>query len=145
MRRVEANVTIGAPPDAVFAFVAELDNLPTWQPGVISAEQTSPGAIGVGTTARVLRELMGQRLTVDVSVTAFDPGRRLALESTAAGLSVSAAMDLEPAPEGTKVVVSTEIRTTSPFLAPLEGMAAGIAQEDMTNGLQRLKVAIEGT
>lgn len=145
MRRVEASQTIGAPPEAVFAFVAELDNLPTWQPGVISAEQTSSGPIGVGSTARVLRELMGQRLTVDVTVTAFDPGQRLALESTAAGLSVSAAMDLEPAVDGTLVHVSTEIRTTSLFLAPLEGMAAGIAQEDMATGLRRLKAAIEGT
>jgi len=143
MRRVESQLTIGAPPETVFAFVAELDNLPTWQAGVISAEQTSSAPIGVGTTARVLRELMGQRMAVDVTVTALDQGRRLALEGTAAGLSVSAAMDLEPAVGGTLVRVSTEIRARSAFLAPLEGMAAGIAQQDMATGLQRLKAAIE--
>jgi uncharacterized protein YndB with AHSA1/START domain len=145
MRRVETSLAIGAPPEAVSAFVADLDNLPTWQPGVLSATQTTPGPIGVGTTARVLRELMGQRLTVDVKVTAFDPGRRLALESTASGLSVSAAMELEPAADGTTVRMSTEIHSQSLFLAPLEGMAAGIAEQEMTNGLQRLKAALEET
>src|SRR5918994_5291764 len=103
MRRVEGTTTIDASPEAVFAFVAELDNLPTWQAGVISATQTSPGPIGIGATARVLRELMGQRMAVDVAVTAFEPARRLALEGIAAGLTVSASMELEPAPEGTVV------------------------------------------
>ncbi len=145
MRRVEASLAIGAPPEAVFAFVSDLDNLPTWQPGVISATQTTSDPIGVGTTARVLRELMGQRLTVDVTVTAFDLGRRLALESAASGISVAAAMDLEPVTDGTNVRMSTEIHSQSLFLAPLEGMAAGIAQQEMDSGLLRLKAAIEGT
>ena len=136
-------MTIGAPPEAVFAFVADLDNLPTWQAGVIAAEQTSSAPIGVGTTARVLRELMGQRMAVDVTVTAFDHGRRLAFEGAAAGISVAAAMDLEPAVDGTLVRASTEIRARSAFMAALEGMAAGIAQEELAAGLQRLKAAIE--
>jgi uncharacterized protein YndB with AHSA1/START domain len=145
MRRVESELTIGASPDAVFAFVAELDNLPTWQADVLSAEQTTSGPTGVGTTARVLRELMGQRMAVDVTVTAFDQGRRLAFEGAAAGLSVAAAMDLAPAGDGTLVRASTEIRARSPFMAALEGMAAGIAQEELATGLQRLKAAIEAT
>ena len=144
MRRVEASAAIDAPPESVFGFVADLDNLTTWQPGVLSAEQTSSGAVGVGTTARVLRELMGQRVTVDVEVTEYLPGRRLALASTAGGLAITAAMDLEPnGDRGTLARVATEIRTESLFLAPLEGMAARIAQDDMVTGLKRLKGAIE--
>jgi uncharacterized membrane protein len=144
MRRVEASLAIDAPADAVFAFVSDLGNLPTWQPGVLSAQQTSSGPVGTGATARVVRELMGQRVTVDIEVTEFEPSRRLSLASTAAGLAISGTMELEAAGSGTLVKVSTEIRTRSAFLAPLEGMAAGIARDDMTAGLQRLKVAIEG-
>jgi uncharacterized membrane protein len=143
MRRVQASQAIDASADAVFAFVADLDNLPTWQPGVVSASQTSSGPVGVGATARVLRDLMGQRVTVDLEVTDFDPGRRLGLSSAAGGLSISAAMDLEPRNEATLVKISTEIRSRSPFLAPLEGMAARVAEDDMTAGLRRLKDAIE--
>ena len=144
MRRVEASTSIDAPAESVFAFVADLDNLTTWQPGVLSAQQTSPGSVAVGTTARVLRELMGQRLTVDIEVTDYVPGRRLALASAAGGLSITAAMDLEPDGQATLARVATEIRAGSAFLAPLEGMAARIAEDDMVAGLQRLKAAIEG-
>jgi uncharacterized membrane protein len=142
MRRVEASLAVDAPADAVFRFVSDLDNLPTWQPSVISAQQTSDGAIGPGSTAQVVRELMGQRMTVDVVITEFLPGRRLALASTAAGIAVSGTMELEPAPAGTLVKVATEIRARG-FLGALEGMAAGIARDDMTAGLERLKAAIE--
>ena len=66
MRRVEASQTISAPPETVFAFVADLANLPRWQSGIVSAEQTSPDPVGVGSTAHVVRELLGQRLAVDL-------------------------------------------------------------------------------
>ena len=144
MRRVEASTSIDALAEAVFAFVADLDNLTTWQPGVLSAQQTSPGSVGVGTTARVLRELMGQRVTVELEVTDYVPWRRLALASAAGGLSITAAMDLEPDGQATLARVATEIRSGSIFLAALEGMAARIAKDDMVAGLQRLKDAIEG-
>ena len=144
MRRVEASTSIEAPAESIFAFVADLDNLTTWQPGVLSAQQTSPGAVGVGATARVLRELMGQRVTVDLEVTDYVPGRRLALASAAGGLTITAAMDLEPDGQATLARVATEIRSRSAFLAPLEGMAARIAEDDIVAGLQRLKDAIEG-
>jgi carbon monoxide dehydrogenase subunit G len=144
MRRVEASASIEAPAESIFAFVADLDNLATWQPGVVSAQQTSPGAVEVGATARVLRELMGQRVTVDLEVTDYVAGRRLALASAAGGLTITAAMDLEPHGQATLARVATEIRTRSAFLAPLEGMAARIAEDDMVAGLQRLKDAIEG-
>ena len=81
MRRVEAGITIAAPPEAVFAFVADLANLPRWQSGIVSAERTSPDPVGVGSTARVVRDMAGQSLTVDLTITDFEPGRRLALAS----------------------------------------------------------------
>jgi uncharacterized protein YndB with AHSA1/START domain len=143
MRRVEGSVAIDATANTVFAFVADLDNLPTWQPGILSAEQTSSGPIGVGSSARVQRELMGQRMTVDIEVTDYAPGQRLSLTSSAGGLSISGTMELEPAGSGTLVKVATEIHSRSAFLAPLEGMAERIARDDMRTGLQQLKVAIE--
>ena len=92
MRRVEAGITISAPPEEVFAFVADLANLPRWQSGITSAERTSPDPVGVGSTARVVRDMAGQSLTVDLTITDFEPGRRLALASAASGVSVTATL-----------------------------------------------------
>jgi carbon monoxide dehydrogenase subunit G len=143
MRRVEASQTISAPPETVFAFVADLANLPRWQSGIVSAEQTSPDPVGVGSTAHVVRELLGQRLAVDLSVTDHQPGRRLALASAASGIGVTAALELEPAAAGTLIRFAMEIRAQNMFMAPFEAAVAGAAASDLATSLEQLKVALE--
>jgi uncharacterized protein YndB with AHSA1/START domain len=143
MRRVEAHQTISAPPETVFAFVADLANLPRWQSGIVSAEQTSPSPVGVGSTAHVVRELLGQRLAVDLSVTDYQPGRRLALASAASGIGVTAALELEPATAGTLIRFAMEIRAQNMFMAPFEAAVAGAAASDLATSLEQLKAALE--
>jgi uncharacterized protein YndB with AHSA1/START domain len=143
MRTVEASRSIAAPPEDVFAFISDLANLPRWQSGVISAERTSPDPIGIGSTAHVVRELMGQRLAVDLTVIGYEPGRRLALESAASGMAVTAALDLEPEAGGTRLHFAMEIRAQGIFMAPLEGIIAGAAASDVATSLDRVKAAME--
>jgi uncharacterized protein YndB with AHSA1/START domain len=144
MRRVEASQTISASPEAVFAFVADLANLPRWQSGIVSAEQTTPDPVGVGSSAHVVRELLGQRLAVDLSVTDYQPGRRLALDSAASGIGVTGVLDLEPATGGTLIRFTMEIRAENIFMAPFEGAVAGAAASDLATSLDQLKAALEG-
>ena len=92
MRRVDASQQLPAEPQRVFDFVSDLANLPQWQSGIVSAELTSPPPVGIGSTAHVVRELMGQRLAVDVRVTAYEPGRRLGLSSAASGIGIEATL-----------------------------------------------------
>jgi uncharacterized protein YndB with AHSA1/START domain len=143
MRRVEAGITIAAPPEAVFAFVADLANLPRWQSGIVSAERTSPDPVGVGSTARVVRDMAGQSLTVDLTITDFDPGRRLALASAASGVSVTATLEMEPNDDATVVRSGIEIKAGSVFMAPLEGVIANAAAGELASGLERLREAVE--
>jgi len=144
MRRVEAGITIAAPPEAVFAFVADLANLPRWQSGILSAERTSPNPVGVGSTARVVRDMAGQSLTVDLTITDFEPGRRLALASAASGVSVTATLEMEPNDDATVVRSGIEIKAGSMFMAPLEGVIANAAGGELAAGLERLRDAVEG-
>jgi uncharacterized protein YndB with AHSA1/START domain len=144
MRRVEASITIAAPPEAVFAFVADLANLPRWQSGILSAERTSPDPVGVGSTARVVRDMAGQSLTVDLTITDFEPGRRLALASAASGVSVTATLEMEPNDDATVVRSGIEIKAGSMFMAPLEGVIANAAGGELAAGLERLRDAVEG-
>ena len=144
MRRVEAGITISAPPEEVFAFVADLANLPRWQSGITSAERTSPDPVGVGSTARVVRDMAGQSLTVDLTITDFEPGRRLALASAASGVSVTATLEMEPNDDATVVRSGIEIKAGSVFMAPLEGVIANAAGSELASGLERLRDAVEG-
>jgi uncharacterized protein YndB with AHSA1/START domain len=143
MRRVEAGITITAPPEQVFAFVADLANLPRWQSGIVSAERTSPDPVGVGSTARVVRDMAGQSLTVDLTITEFVPGHRLALASQASGVNVTATLEMDPTDDGTVVRSGIEIKAGSLFMAPLEGMIANAAAGELASGLERLRDAVE--
>jgi carbon monoxide dehydrogenase subunit G len=142
VRRVEATATIAASPAAVFDFVSDLANLPRWQSGVISAERTSPDPIGVGSTAHVVRELMGQRLAVDIRIIEYEPGRVLRLESASSGIGVVAAIELSPDGDGTTVGFGMEIKAQNVFMAPFEGAVAGAAESDLATSLDRIRSAL---
>lgn len=138
MREVSASAGIEAPPEEVFAFLADLQNLPRWQTGIVSAELTTPGPIGAGSRAHVVRELMGRRLAVDLALTGFEPGRRLRLESATSGVGVTATLDMQPADSGTSLTFTMRIKAQSVFMAPIEGMVAGAAERDIADSLERL-------
>ena len=144
MRRVDASQLLPAEPQRVFDFVADLANLPRWQTGIVSAELTSPPPVGVGSTAHVVRELMGQRLAVDLTVTAYEPGRRLALSSAVSGIGIDAVLELEPASGETLARFGMEIRAQNVFMKPMEGMVAGAASSDLATSLDRLRAAMNG-
>ena len=140
MQRVVRRGTVAAPPEDVFAFLAELENLPAWQAGVVEARLTSTGPMDVGTTAHVVRQLMGQRIEAPITVTAYDPPRRVVVESEVSGVRVSIALDLAPAGTGagTDVAVTAEIRGSglTGFMEPMIAAAAG---SDLGTSLERLQ------
>jgi hypothetical protein len=142
MRRVDASRQLPAEPRRAFDFVADLANLPHWQSGIVSAELTSPPPVGIGSTAHVIRELMGQRLAVDVTVTAYDPGCRIGLSSAASGIGIEAMLELEPSATGCLARFTMEIRAQSVFMKPLEGAVAGAASSDLATSLDRLAGAL---
>lgn len=143
MRRVDASQQLPATPERTFEFVADLANLPRWQTGIVSAELTSPLPVGIGSTAHVVRELMGQRIAVDLRVTAYEPGRRLGLSSAASGIGIDAVLELEPTTSGTLARFSMDIKAQNVFMKPMEGMVAGAASSDLATSLDRLRTALQ--
>jgi carbon monoxide dehydrogenase subunit G len=139
MRTVTASATIPATPDQVFDFVADLENLPSWQTGIVSAELTTPGPVGVGSRAHVVRQLLGQRLAVDLALVDHQPGRRLELTSAASGVGVRAILELAPEDGATRLAFTMEIRAKNVFMAPVEGMVAGAAERDIADSLARVR------
>lgn len=143
MQRVERSARIGAPPETVFAYLADLGNLAEWQIGVVSAEQTSEGEIGVGSTAQVVRELMGQRITAPLTVTEYDPPNRLGIGSEVSGVKATGTLDLAPAgDDATDLRFAMEIRG-SMLTSFMEPMIARAAEGDIEASLQRVKARFE--
>ena len=50
MASFENTVTIRRPIAAVFAFLADFENIPAWNYAIVETRKVSPGPVGVGTT-----------------------------------------------------------------------------------------------
>ena len=144
MQRVEGSARIPAPPDRVFAYLSDLDNVAEWQGGVTAARRTSDGPMGVGATAVVTRQLMGQRLEAPLTINAFEPPRRLGIGSEVSGVRAQAVLELAPANDGrgTDLAFSMEIRGSG-LTSFMEPKIASAAKGDIETSQQRVPHHIE--
>jgi uncharacterized protein YndB with AHSA1/START domain len=142
MRRVQRTAQITATPSEVYAFLAEPANLPRWQAGIVAAERTSPPPTTVGSTARVMLELMGQQVSAEITVREADPARRLAFAASVSGMGIVATLDLAPHDGGTEITLASEVRAENIFMAPLERMVTDSAERDLDASLTRLQAAL---
>ena len=140
MQRVERTARIAATPADVFAYLSDLDNVAAWQSGVTDARKTSDGPMGIGATALVRRELMGQRLEAPLTVNQYDPPRRLGITSEVSGVKAQAVLDLVPADDGraTELAFAMEIRASG-LTSFMEPMIASAARGDIDASLERIR------
>ena len=144
MKRVERVATIATPPDELFAYLANLENLDEWMAGIVSAEVTSPGEIGVGTTARVVRALGSQSVEAQLTVDEYDPPRHIVIGSEVSGVRIAASLDLQPRERDmTELQFAMEIRG-SMLTRFMEPMIAGAAGGEIDVTLERIRARFAG-
>lgn len=137
---MERGARIDAPPDEVFAYLTDLEKLPEWQAGVVSARRTDDQEMQVGATAVVVRDVMGNRVEAPLTITEYEPPRRLGIGSKVSGVKANATLELAPADAGraTDLTFAMEIRGSG-FSGFIEGMIASAAGGDIDASLERLR------
>jgi carbon monoxide dehydrogenase subunit G len=138
VKRVERSVRIEAPVAEVFAYLSDLRNVTDWMTGVISAEPTSGSEMSLGSTALVVRELMGQRFEAPLTVTEFDPPQRVVIGSEISGVKANVELGLTPDGDATDLEFAMEIRGSmlTTFMEPMIANAAGA---DIDASLERIR------
>ncbi len=125
MTVVRAERIVRHPPEQVFDFVAtrHFENHPRWDPDLLEMRQTSPGPVGPGTTAHVVRRQGRRRVEGTATVTEYQPCRRAAWDVRFGAFALRQAVDLLPEQNGaaTRLRLVIETRATGPFniLLPL--------------------------
>jgi carbon monoxide dehydrogenase subunit G len=138
--RYRRTVEIDRPPEDVFAFVTDLDNLSRWQPTIREVEWSAP--LERGATFRETREMLGRRARSRLEVTALDPPGEFSLRVVEGPVPLTVRHLLEPAERGTRLTLEAEgeagglMRLAAPLA---ERAAARQAGQD----LERLKRLIE--
>jgi carbon monoxide dehydrogenase subunit G len=108
MPGVQESVTIARPPQEVFDFLANFENLSAFDAFVTASGQVGDGPPGLGTRGRGTTRFMGQQFDWMVELTEFEPPRRMVSRSVEGKRDVTATFTLEPADGGTRVTERIE-------------------------------------
>lgn len=139
---VTITADIAAPPEAVWAVVADYSRGPEWQKNMTSARWTSPAPHGVGSEFEQTAHFMGRDMTAGYEVTEHDAPRVTAIRSTSGPFPITVRRVVEATSGGTRV---TETDTGGPggiasVLSPLMKM---MMRRTIGRDYRRLKELLE--
>lgn len=87
---------INRPATEVFDFLADAANNPRWQKGMRSCVWTSSGGLRLGATYRQEARFLGRTVHSDFTVTAYEPGRSITIQSTGGSFPITVRRSVEP-------------------------------------------------
>jgi len=116
-------LTVPAPADRVFAYLADFTTTTEWDPATVRTERLS-GTGEVGTRYRNRSRFMGREAEVDYVVTELDPGRHILLRGENQSLVAHDDMTVEGDASGATVTYAASFdlkglwKLATPVLAP---------------------------
>lgn len=140
--KMTASIEINRPIDQVFAFVVNMEHLPTWARAVMAAQRTTSGPDDVGTTYRITGRALGRAVGSTYRLTAYAPPSTFAATGAIGPFPLREDYTFTTTAGGTQVQVVSEleprgvVRAVAPVLRPL---LARVIQSD----LGRLKRQLE--
>ena len=130
MPTFQNTITIACPADEVFAFLADLRNIPKWNYAIERTVQTSPGPARAGASYRQTRTIP-RRSEENLQITAFEPPSRLTVNGQLGSFRATTSYLLQPAAGGTRLTNDVELEPISALLRPAgrtENQAGGGGQ-----------------
>jgi Polyketide cyclase / dehydrase and lipid transport len=134
------------PPGVVFDFVARhhFENHPQWDPDLLEMSQTSPGPVGVGSAARVVRRQGRGRVEGTATVVEFEPDRRAAWDVRFGSFRLHQRAEVVPERGGaaTRLRLSIDTRARGP-LRLIVPLLRGRFRKTMTQSLGTIAALLE--
>jgi uncharacterized membrane protein len=109
---------------------------------VLDAKQTSPGPIGVGTTARTTSKFLGRRIENEMEITEYEPSRRFSWLSRSGPFPFQGSVTLQQIGGGTRVDATFEADPGG-FFKLAEPLLVSVARRQFQSDLDNLKDLME--
>lgn len=116
-REYSTVVTIDAPPEKVFPYLAEAKFAPEWMDCVVDIEPLSEGAMALGSKFAVTKRVQGVYKAFTQEVIRFQPSQTFALRARNSTSTVSSIFTLQSVSD--KTALSYKIKTTTKGLGRL--------------------------
>lgn len=137
----EFTLHLNRPVDQVFAFLADYQNLRTWQSDLIENEQLTEGPLRLGTRFREVRRTGPGKSVIQGEITDFEPNKRFSTR-TSTKPQVTVSYSLEGENGGTRLNYKF-VMLTSGMMRLLEPLIAGPMKKDTESDFQKLKHILE--
>ena len=137
--RFTNTITIDRPPATVFAYLANLENLPEWNYALAETRKLTPGPVGVGS-----RYLQTRTIPVHaeemLEITEFVQNQKLTIDGTLNSFPATVTYTLDPTGNTTTLTNTIDLRTPGALnlLAPIalsrikSAVAANLAELQQT-------------
>ena len=137
-------IEIRRPRQEVFAFLADFEKVPRWNPAIEVTRKSSPGSVGVGTTYRQVR-VSPKRVDEEFEVAVFDPPRRLMIDGEIGPFRAEIGYALEQVAEGTRLTNAVELQPQSIISRVMVPLAASQIEASVASNLDLLKRILEAS
>lgn len=144
MIQCETTCEVAGSPDAVFAFVDEAANAPRWLGRCVRIEPLSPPPKGVGSRLRYIYRDRGRTGSMDGEVTAYQPGRQLAMRYGDRMVEVAVSFRFAPAPGGTRIDHAIEITPRSLLARVMQPMIRTWTARQLERDTAALRAVLAG-
>jgi len=142
MINLDLGTLIDKPVKDVFAFVTNPANMSKWNSAVVSLEQVTPGAVGMGTKFKSVGEMLGRRIEGEMQVVAFEPDSKYGFQMNAGPVQVNVTLNFKTVGTGTKLSLNAQGNPGGLFKLA-EGVMQGRVKSMMEENLARLKSVLE--
>jgi uncharacterized protein YndB with AHSA1/START domain len=142
MIAIEKSIFINRPVQEVFEFMSNPANDAQWQSSTESAEWTSEGLPGVGSTIKQVGRFMGRDTTGTGEVTSWDPPNELSVKSLTGPIPFESKTRFDSKENGTQVTISAQAEPGG-FFKIAEGLVKRQAEKQFDADLGSLKALLE--
>lgn len=131
-------VEIQRPADEVFAYLADFENNPDWQGGMVACRWTSEARGVVGATYEQEARFLGRPIRTTFEVTALEPGRSVSIASIVSTFPIQVTRRVEPTAGGCRVTAHVRGQPTG-LLKLFSGMVPRSVAKDYAQLKRRLE------
>jgi len=142
MARIEESVEIKRPIDKVFAYTTDAKSWAKWQSCIPEAEQTSQGAVGVGTTFKGTIRMMGLSMKWTAKATEYEPNRKFGKNITSGPMIVEQHNTYDPIEGGIKFTIVYDMKVGG-LLKLFLPMIVSSMRKELKKALRNLKGILE--
>ena len=142
MYKFELSIFINRPVQEVFDYVTNPANYAKWSSGIQSAEWTSDGPPGVGSTVKGVAKFLGRKIEFVTEITGWDPPNLWSVKSVGGPLPLESTSKFEAQGDGTLVTETSQIEIGG-FFNLAEGLVGKQFEKQKESDSSALKLLLE--